>query len=93
MTQQHLSQRRRHWKALRRVTVWLLLVWFLVSFAVSFFARDLSFSFFGWPFSFWMGAQGAPLIYGLITAFYAWYVHRLDVRYGAVDESGEGRDE
>lgn len=90
MTQQHLSKRRRHWKALKRVTLWLLLTWFLVSFVVSFFARELSFSFFGWPFSFWMGAQGAPLIYGLITAFYAWYVHRLDRRLDALEEAERG---
>ncbi len=74
---------------MKRVTMWLLLAWFLVSFVVSFFARDLDFRFFGWPFSFWMGAQGAPFIYGLITAFYAWYVHRLDVRMDAVDRSAE----
>jgi putative solute:sodium symporter small subunit len=31
----------------------------VVTFVVGFFARDLNFNFFGWPFSFWVGAQGS----------------------------------
>jgi len=60
----------------------LLLVWFLVTFGVSYFARDLNFSVLGWPFSFWMAAQGSLVVYGLIIAVYAWAMHRLDVAHG-----------
>ena len=49
-------------------------------------SRSLSFNFFGWPFSFWMGAQGALLVYGLIIGFYAWYMNRLDIEYGVAEE-------
>ncbi|MFA7557101.1 MAG: DUF4212 domain-containing protein, partial [Hydrogenophaga sp.] len=69
-----------------RVTAWLLAVWFLVTFVVAFFARELSFRFFGWPFSFWIGAQGALLVYVLIIGFYAWYMDRLDERFGAHED-------
>ena len=78
--------RQRHWHGNLRVTALLLLVWLLVTFGVSYFARELSFSFFGWPFSFWVGAQGALVVYLLIVAFYAWYMNRLDVRHGAEEE-------
>lgn len=71
--------RRRYWRKNLIVTAWLLLVWFFVTFGVSYFARFLSFRFFGWPFSFWMGAQGSLLVYGLIIGFYAWYMNRLDL--------------
>ena len=37
----------------------LLAIWFVVTFVVAYFARDLTFNFFGWPFSFWVAAQGA----------------------------------
>lgn len=67
-----------HWRLNRRLTLGLLLVWFGVTFGVSFHARELDFRFFGWPFSFWVAAQGALLVYGLIIAFYAWYMNRLD---------------
>jgi putative solute:sodium symporter small subunit len=30
-----------------------------VTFVLLYFSRDLTFSFFGWPFSFWVAAQGA----------------------------------
>lgn len=64
------------------MTALLLLIWFGVSFGVSYFARELSFEFFGWPFSFWMASQGALVVYGLIIAFYAWYMGSLDALHG-----------
>jgi putative solute:sodium symporter small subunit len=82
------DRHRSYWRKNQIVTGILLLIWFTVTFGVSYFARALSFSFFGWPFSFWMGAQGALLIYCLIIGFYAWYMNRLDVAYGLADEEG-----
>lgn len=76
---------RRYWRHVQAITAGLLLVWFVVSFVVSYFARDLDFAFFGWPFSYWVAAQGGLIVYGLIIAVYAWYVNRLDARYGVVD--------
>lgn len=76
---------RLYWRQNRIVIAVLLTIWFAVTFGVGYFARYLSFTFFGWPFSFWMGAQGAPLVYCLIIGFYAWYMNRLDIAHG-VDE-------
>jgi putative solute:sodium symporter small subunit len=78
--------RERYWRSNLRVTALLLLIWLIVTFGVSYFARELSFSFFGWPFSFWVGSQGALGVYLLIVGFYAWYMNRLDVRHGADEE-------
>ena len=80
--------RRRHWRSNLRLTAFLLSIWFVVTFVVSYFARDLSFRFFGWPFSFWMGAQGALVVYCVIVWIYAWYMGLLDIRHG-VDEREE----
>ena len=77
--------RRRYWLRNRRMTAGLLFLWMAVTFLVSFFARDLSFSFWGWPFSFWMAAQGAPLVYLVLVLVYAAAMNRLDRRFG-VDE-------
>ncbi len=79
---------RLYWRKNRIAIAVLLLIWFVVTFGVSYFARDLSFSFFGWPFSFWMGAQGSLLVYCLIIGFYAWYMNRLDTAHG-VEEEGD----
>ena len=75
-----------YWRKNLRVTGILLAIWFVVTFVVSYYARELSFNFFGWPFSFWMGAQGALVIYILIIGYYARYMGKLDVEYG-VEES------
>mgnify|MGYP000139972295 CR=1 FL=1 len=78
----------RYWRKNLNVTGILLAIWFVVTFVVSYFARELSFNFFGWPFSFWMGAQGALIVYCLIIWFYAHYMGKLDIEHG-VQESEE----
>ncbi len=72
------AQQLRYWQRTRRLTGLLLLIWLGVVFGLSYFARELSFDFFGWPFSFWVAAQGALLVFCLIVAVYAWAMHRLD---------------
>ncbi|MBA4256357.1 MAG: DUF4212 domain-containing protein [Polaromonas sp.] len=69
---------RHYWQKNLRLTAWLLLVWFLVTFGVAFFARELSFRFFGWPFSFWVGAQGAMVVYVALIGLYAHCMAKLD---------------
>ena len=49
----------------------------------------LVFSFFGWPFSFYMGAQGSLIVYCLIIWFYARYMNNLDIEYGVDEEEEE----
>lgn len=61
-----------------RLTGVLLLAWFAASFGFAYFARELDFELFGWPFSFWMAAQGAPVVYVLITVVYAALARRHD---------------
>lgn len=80
--------RRRYWRRNLIITALLLVVWFVVTFVVAFFARELSFDFFGWPFSFWVGAQGALVVYVLIVWLYARTMDRLDHGFG-VDEEDE----
>lgn len=76
----------RYWRKNLIVTGGLLLVWFVVTFVVSYFARELSFNFFGWPFSFWMASQGALVVYCLIIGCYAWFMNRLDIEHGVDEE-------
>ena len=73
-----------YWKRNLRMTTFLLVVWFVVTFVVSFFARELSgLTIFGFPFGFYMGAQGALVIYVLIVWYYARYMNALDKEYSA----------
>ena len=79
---------RQYWQKNLNITAVLMAVWFVVTFVVAYFARDLNFTFFGWPFSFWMAAQGSLIIYVVIIWFYARYMNKLDIEYG-VDEGEE----
>ena len=40
-----------YWRKNLRITAVLLAIWFVVTFVVGYYARDLNFNFFGWPFS------------------------------------------
>jgi putative solute:sodium symporter small subunit len=55
----------------------LLTLWAATTFVVCFFARDLQFMMGPWPFSYWMAAQGAVLVFIAIVAFYAAMMKRL----------------
>lgn len=82
-----VSENHRHyWQKNLRITGILLFIWFVVTYVVGYFARDLNFTFFGWPFSFWMGAQGALIVYVVIIWFYARTMNRLDQEHGVAEE-------
>ncbi len=78
-----------YWQRTLRITAILLTLWFVVTFVVSYYARELSgITIFGFPFGFYMGAQGALIIYLLIIWLYARYMNALDQEYGV----SEGED-
>ena len=72
----------RHWRASRRVTAAVLAVWFAVTFGVAFFARELNATLLGWPFSFWVAAQGALVVYLALVCLYARLMRGLDDDHG-----------
>ncbi len=56
----------------------LLALWALASFGACYFARDLQFLVAGWPFGFWMAAQGAVLVFLAIVVLHAWAMNRAE---------------
>jgi putative solute:sodium symporter small subunit len=80
------SRREQYWSRNLRITAILMGVWFVVTYVMAFFARDLNFNFFGWPFSFYMAAQGSLIVYVVIIGFYARYMSRLDREFGVEEE-------
>lgn len=73
-----------YWRRVRQLTLALLATWLLIGFVLIWHARALSgMRFFGWPFSFWIAAQGALLGFLGIVVFYAWAMSRLDRAAGA----------
>ncbi len=74
-----MNKRLSYWQRNQLVIGCLLLIWLFVIFVPVYFALALSKVFiFGWPFSFWMAAIGAPAMFLVIIGWYAWYMNRLD---------------
>ena len=84
------AARARHWRRTLKLTAALLLAWFLVGFVVTWFARDLDFPFLGWPFSFWVAAQGGIVVFVVLLVVYARRMARNDRRLAS--EAGQGGD-
>lgn len=76
------ARRAEYWRRTRGLTAILMGVWFVVSFVLTFFARELSaWNFFGWPLSFYMSAQGSLIIFVVIIWLYARRMDRLDRQF------------
>ena len=75
-----------YWRKNLVYTAILLFVWFIATFVVAWYARELNtITFFGFPLGFYMSAQGSLAIYVAIIGVYAWLMRRLDLEYN-VDE-------
>ena len=80
------DRREQYWRKNLQLTGILLAVWFVVTFVVGFLARDLTFTFLGWPFSFWVASQGSLIVYMLIIWYYSRTMNKMDTEYGVAEE-------
>ncbi len=79
LTEKH----KQYWQKNLRLTGILLVLWFIVTFVIGYYARELqSITIIGFPFSFYMGAQGSLIIYVAIIWYYAHAMNKLDQEYG-----------
>ncbi len=83
------SNRQDHWRHNRRWTTALMLVWFVATLALVFWPAAWEFEFSGWPFTFWMAAQGLLLLYWGIVAVYSSVMARADKRWGLEERETE----
>jgi len=78
---------REYWRRNLRLTGVLLVIWFVVSFGVVWFARDLDdIVFLDFPLPFWVGAQGALIVYVMLIRHYAVRMNELDEEYGVAED-------
>jgi putative solute:sodium symporter small subunit len=79
-----------YWRRNLRMTAVLLIIWFVVTYVMAYFAIPLAeINFFGWPLSFYMAAQGSLAIYVIIIYVYAKRMRKMDLEYGV--EEGEDK--
>jgi len=76
-----------YWRKTRRLTFSLISVWLVITFGLTWFARDVNeILILGFPFGFYMAAQGTLLIYLLIIWWYNRQMIRIDAEVGVDDD-------
>lgn len=76
-----------YWRKTRRLTFSLISFWLVITFGLTWFARDVNeILILGFPFGFYMAAQGTLLIYLLIIWWYNRQMIRIDAEFGIDDD-------
>lgn len=76
-----------YWRKNLRITTILMVIWFVVTYVMSYFAPLLNkITFIGFPLGFYMAAQGALIIYVVEIFYYAHYMNKLDKEFGVAEE-------
>jgi putative solute:sodium symporter small subunit len=83
------QQKKEYWSYNLRLTVTLLVIWFVVAYLLAgIFAGALNrFSFLGFPLGYYMAAQGSLAIFVIEIAVYARLMNRKDLEYGINEEA------
>lgn len=90
MAVQLTEKHREYWRKNLTITGILLLCWFVLTFVIGYFARELhDITILGFPFAFYMGAQGSLILYVAIIGVYAWYMNKQDRIYGVQEGEEE----
>src|SRR5439155_3903276 len=78
------ERRAAYWRGNLRLIAVLLLAWFGCSYLPALLAPWLNqvVIFTGFPLGYYMGAQGAPLVFLALTLVYTWAMARHDRRFG-----------
>jgi putative solute:sodium symporter small subunit len=81
---------RLYWRKNVRCVMWLLLVWFLVSYGFGILLVDqldaVTIPGTGFKLGFWFAQQGSIYVFVVLIAINVWYMNRLDREF-AGDES------
>jgi putative solute:sodium symporter small subunit len=78
LTEKH----KQYWNINLKMSSFLLVLWFVFTFVMGWFARELNEITFLGPLGFYMSAQGSLIIYVAIIWYYAYYMNNLDKEYG-----------
>jgi putative solute:sodium symporter small subunit len=73
---------RQYWRKNVRCVLWLLSVWFVVSYGFGILLVDVldrvTIPGTGFKLGFWFAQQGSIYVFVVLIAIYVWYMNRLD---------------
>jgi len=81
------DQKAVHWSRTRNLMVVHMIIWFIFSFGVHWFAPQLNkMSFMGFPLGFYMAAQGSLIVFVVQLFVFARQQHAIDRECGMAEE-------
>lgn len=81
------QQREAHWAKTKSLMITHLVIWFIFSFVVHWFAPELnSISFFGWPLGYYMAAQGALIVFVVQLFLFVKQQDAIDREFGFAED-------
>ncbi len=87
MSQNNADARVRHWERTRNLTYLVLVIWFIFSFVVHWFAGSLNnASFLGFPLGYYFAVQGSLAIFVILIFFQNWMQDKIDDEAGVSEE-------
>jgi len=77
-----------YWKAMIRLTISLLIVWFFASFGAGILFREAldNFSVGGAPLGFWFAQNGAIYVFLVLIVIYCRKMTQYEIKFGINDE-------
>jgi len=76
-----------YWSYNVRLTAITLAIWFFVTYVCAFFVNELnSIVILGFPFGYYMGAQGSLIVFVVLIFNYAFKMNDADKRFGVEEE-------
>ncbi|MEP3891400.1 MAG: DUF4212 domain-containing protein [Hellea sp.] len=84
MTTDNTVDAKGYWKAMIRLTVILLIIWFLASFGAGILFREAldNFSIGGAPLGFWFAQNGAIYVFLLLIVIYCRKMTQYEKKFG-----------
>lgn len=85
------DKQQEYWRKNLRLTAWLLVIWFVVTFVFGFFALPIAaftIPLLDFPAAYYIAAQGSLIVYVVILYYYARKMRQYDVQFD-VDERDE----
>ena len=76
-----------HWAKTKSLTLTVLIIWFIFSFVVHWYADSLNaYSFIGFPVGFYMAAQGSLAIFVILIFWLTSRQEKIDDEFGVSEE-------
>lgn len=80
------SSKEVHWRRTRTLMIVHMIIWFIFSYVVHWYAKDLNaVSFFDYPLGFYMAAQGSLIAFVVQLFIFTWQQHKVDVECGMAE--------